>query len=55
MKADPKKAAKLFKELQRVWEPKPTFFHLAMFSGENDLEIMIQGIMEARKQVSSSR
>ncbi|SNR88626.1 hypothetical protein [Hymenobacter mucosus] len=49
MKADPKKAAKLFKELQRVWEPKPTFFHLAMFSGENDLEKMIQGLMEARK------
>ena len=55
MKADQKKAKKLFKEMQGIYSPTLTLFQLALFSGENDLEKMLKSVMEARKQASANR
>ncbi|WP_139926362.1 hypothetical protein [Hymenobacter sp. DG01] len=55
MKADQKKAKKLFKEMQGIYSPTPTLFQLALFNGENDLEKMLKSVMEARKQASANR
>ncbi|MBG8555017.1 hypothetical protein [Hymenobacter guriensis] len=49
-KAGPRKAKALFKEMQHLYGLKPTFFHLALFSGTNELEAMMKDLMQARKQ-----
>lgn len=55
MQAGPGKAKKLFKEMQQLYGAKPTFLHLALFSGATDLQTMMQGLAEARRQRQAKR
>jgi hypothetical protein len=48
--ADTKQAAKLFKEMQRIYGPKPTMVDLGLFSCATELAPMVGSIMQARKQ-----
>lgn len=50
MKAGPRKAKALFAELQQNWNGQATFLHLALFSGETNLEAMIGRLMAERKR-----
>ena len=44
MKASPRKAAKLLKEMKKLYGPEPTLLHLALFSGAADLMAMITAL-----------
>jgi hypothetical protein len=48
--ADPKQAGKLFKEMQRIYGPKPTMVDLGLFSCATMLAPMLGSVMLARKQ-----
>ncbi|MDF7815481.1 MULTISPECIES: hypothetical protein [Hymenobacter] len=49
MKCSPRRAAKLFKEMQESYGDKPTFLHLALFTGASNLVEMAQQVMAARR------
>ncbi len=48
--ADPKQAGKQFKEMQRIYGPKPTMLDLGLFSCATELAPMVGSVMLARKQ-----
>jgi len=50
--ADPKQAGKLFKEMQRIYGPKPTMVDLGLFSCATELAPMLGSVMLARKQAA---
>ena len=48
--ADPKQVGKLFKEMQRIYGPRPTMLDLGLFSCATELAPMVGSVMQARKQ-----
>ena len=47
--ADPKQVGKLFKEMQRIYGPRPTMLDLGLFSCATELAPMVGSVMQARK------
>ncbi|GAA4366220.1 hypothetical protein GCM10023185_37220 [Hymenobacter saemangeumensis] len=54
MKATPRKAAKLLKEMQELYGPAPTLLHLALFSGAADLIEMITALRKPGAPLKAS-
>lgn len=52
--ADAKQAGKLFKEMQRIYGPKPTILELGLFSCATELAPIVGSVMLARKQAPVS-
>jgi hypothetical protein len=53
--ADPKQAGRLFKEMQRLYGPKPTMLDLGLFSGATELAPLVGSVTQARKQAQAKK
>ncbi|GAB3841099.1 hypothetical protein [Hymenobacter jeollabukensis] len=53
--ADPKQASRLFKEMQRLYGPKPTLLDLGLFSGVTEMAPMVGSVTQARKQAQGKK
>jgi hypothetical protein len=52
METDPKQGAKMYKELQKMYGPKPTMLHLGLYSCTTMMAPMLGSVMAARSQAS---